>query len=94
MSNCQTSFSKRLVGLVVISNVVQTCIDHGNKCLSNCHSLLRESEMSADSCSCLIKLYIKCYQPVVEHPFMVQWVTGSIPHGRPIKLFLVPASTP
>ena len=25
---------------------------------------------------------------------MVRWVVGSIPHGGPIELFLVPASTP
>ena len=25
---------------------------------------------------------------------MVQWVVGSIPHGGPIELFLVPASAP
>ena len=25
---------------------------------------------------------------------MVRWVVGSIPHGGPIELFLVPASAP
>ena len=25
---------------------------------------------------------------------MAQWVVGSIPHGGPIELFLIPASAP
>ena len=29
---------------------------------------------------------------VVERPFMGRWVVGSIPHGVPIELFLVPTS--
>ena len=28
---------------------------------------------------------------MIEHPLIVQWVVGSIPHGGPIELFLVPA---
>ena len=31
---------------------------------------------------------------MVEHPLMVQWVNGLIPHSGPIELFLVPASVP
>ena len=31
---------------------------------------------------------------VVEHLLMVKWVVGSILHGGPIELFLVPASDP
>ena len=31
---------------------------------------------------------------VVEHPIMVRWVVGSIPHGQLIELFLVSASAP
>ena len=31
---------------------------------------------------------------MVEHPLMVRWVIGLIPHGGPIELFLVPASAP
>ena len=31
---------------------------------------------------------------VAEHPLLVQWVVGSIPHGGPIELFFVPASAP
>ena len=30
----------------------------------------------------------------MEHPLMVCWVIGSIPHGGPIELFLVPTSAP
>ena len=30
--------------------------------------------------------------PVVERPLMMRWIVGSILHGGPIKLFLVPAS--
>ena len=29
---------------------------------------------------------------VAEHPFMVQWFIGSIPHGGPQDLFFIPAS--
>ena len=28
----------------------------------------------------------------VERPLVVRWIVGSIPHGGPIKLFLVAAS--
>ena len=31
---------------------------------------------------------------MVEHPRMVQRVVGSISHGGPIELFLIPASAP
>ena len=31
---------------------------------------------------------------VVEPPLMVRWVVGSIPHGGPIKIFLVPGNVP
>ena len=31
---------------------------------------------------------------MVECPFMVLWVDGSIPHGGPIELFLISASAP
>ena len=30
---------------------------------------------------------------MVERMLMVQWVIGSMPHGGPIVLFLVPTST-
>ena len=33
-------------------------------------------------------------QSVLSCPLMVRWVVGSIPHGRPIEFFLVPASSP
>ena len=26
----------------------------------------------------------------VKHPLLVPWVIGSIPHGGPIELFLIP----
>ena len=32
--------------------------------------------------------------PWLDHSLMVQWVIGSIPHGGPIELFLIPASAP
>ena len=32
--------------------------------------------------------------PWYERSLMVQWVAGSIPHGGPIELFLVPVSDP
>ena len=32
--------------------------------------------------------------PWKERLIMVLWVVGSIPHGEPIELFLVPASAP
>ena len=31
---------------------------------------------------------------VVEYPHTVPWVTGSILHGKPIELFLIPVSDP
>ena len=31
---------------------------------------------------------------MVEHPLMMRWVVGSILHGGPFELFLVPASVP
>ena len=31
---------------------------------------------------------------VVERPLMVRWLVGSIVHGRPTELFLVPARAP
>ena len=31
---------------------------------------------------------------MVEHALMVQWVIGSVLHGEPIELFLVPVSAP
>ena len=31
---------------------------------------------------------------IVERLFMVRWVVGSIRHGGPIELFLVPARAP
>ena len=30
---------------------------------------------------------------LVKHLLMVQWVLGSIPHGGPIALFLIPDSS-
>ena len=41
-----------------------------------------------------IYIYIYIYILMVERPLMVRWVVGSIPHGGPIELFLVPASSP
>ena len=29
---------------------------------------------------------------MVERPLMVRWVVGSIPHGGPAEIFLVPVS--
>ena len=35
------------------------------------------------------------YRSVVEHPLIVQWVVGSIPHGGPIiEVYLIPARAP
>ena len=31
---------------------------------------------------------------VAEDLLMVQWVVGSIPHGGPTELFLIPVSAP
>ena len=31
---------------------------------------------------------------MIEHLLMVQCVVGLIPHGRPIELFIIPASAP
>ena len=37
--------------------------------------------------------YLK-YSSIVEHLLVVQWVIGSICHGGPNELFLVPSSAP
>ena len=31
---------------------------------------------------------------MVELPLVAQWVIGSIPHGGPTELYIVPASDP
>ena len=41
----------------------------------------------------IITLGARC-SSVVEHPLLVRWVVGSIPHCGLIKLFIVPASAP
>ena len=31
---------------------------------------------------------------MIEHQLMMQWVIGSIPHGEPVELYLIPAYAP
>ena len=40
-----------------------------------------------------VKMEAKC-SSMVQCPFMVQWVIGSIPHSRSIDPFLIPARAP
>ena len=40
----------------------------------------------------IVKRFVLCL--TLCYIIMVQWVIGSIPHGDPIELFLIPASAP
>ena len=51
------------------------------------------TNMTAHTTAFVMKQGARC-SFVVEHPLEVQWVVGSILHGGPIELFLVPASVP
>ena len=51
----------------------------------------RLNQVRAFECS---NLYIHVRASMLGHPLMVRWVIGSIPHGGPIELFLIPASVP
>ena len=51
------------------------------------------TDMTAHTTAFVMKQGARC-SFVVEHPLEVHWVVGSILHGGPIELFLVPASVP
>ena len=66
--------------------------DHLRDCAHTCNQTVWKIK---NQLNCTL-VFIKSEQDVVVRAFslMVRWIVGSILHGQPIELFLIPASAP